>query len=998
MRPTELEKLFKTMRTEAPSRLDHRVYDTIDNATKQTVHSLSLWRKIMRSPITKIAVAAVFIVGCLFLARHLQGGDSAPEPQPNIVKTVEPIPSEEDQPEKTLTNELALAQSLYVQKDLPGLLTLLQTAQEPTQIEIAEFLAEIGDASVLPALQRLADQWQGSIDENPFTATIDAIELRENKEAEGTVGESALTLLQSNPEVSQTTTYQGLVHDESGLSLAVVKVWGHSVSGEMQFRVISEEAVTDQQGRFILKVTPSDYPGHMGVFLYFDHPDYGVWSHQVFSGTGDDQSVTLYPSERVMGTVVDSAGDPVAGAQIEASVQIPNEQEKDRQMLLWAMNEMAVYTDEQGVFVIDRLPQPSRVQLRVHAQGFASFKTGEYVADQSLYAIKAGDREVEITLVPGTAVIGRIVTGDGSLFTEGAVLSIKSVERFVKVDTSGHFVIEGLPTGKHRISISDFKGKELCADATIDIDPLQPIPELVFTVQETVPVTIFVNDSLGGDPAADTKVYACLGDDVSTTVGSGRTNQAGRCQLNLYPGDYQLKTEGWKNGNVYLFKEPLAVSVELPMDDIHITIPTRPMIKGRLIDAEGNPVEGFVRHYVELEPTDPNGFFEMPEPTGTPQRPHFISTYDESRKQGNHFFLRKGDINDEWVVIVELLASLSGRFVDTVGHPVTDVTMSLFARTEGYGQQLPFDPQVDVNGCFAWEDIPYAVPLSLEEGQGLSSLGVNVNIEPLAPGQDYDVGDVILHGVGNLSGTTDWTGSVSGTILDEEGYPKAGIRIETRVDTKTFQDMTNSQGQFSLRGLPKGDWVVIQGQVPGYGHFSETVLPDVNDCNIQIFPQGWGLLGKKAPELCVETWINSDPVSMAQLEGRVVLIQTGVSVTGYSQKLDVMNRLYETYHAQGLEMIAVHHPLHFNWAADITESYVVQFVQDNRIQFRFGLDEKVEAVKHLLKKEHQNCGAMSALYDAKESAALFLIDKTGNVRISPTPENLEAWIKQLLAE
>ena len=43
-------------------------------------------------------------------------------------------------------------------------------------------------------------------------------------------------------------------------------------------------------------------------------------------------------------------------------------------------------------------------------------------------------------------------------------------------------------------------------------------------------------------------------------------------------------------------------------------------------------------------------------------------------------------------------------------------------------------------------------------------------------------------------------------------------------------------------------------------------------------------------------------------------------------------------------------------------------------------------------------GAMYSLYDVKATPALYLIDKKGILRISPTEDNLEQWIKRLLAE
>jgi hypothetical protein len=174
MKPSKLDKLLLHLEDQPSKDLDCRIAALIRQAAKKgsspVFPELVIWRRIMQNRYTKIAIAAVFIGGCLFLTRHLMGSDTALTSQPSIVKQIDP--------KETQLRELALAQTLYEQKDLPGLLTLLKTGQYSTRLTISEFLAEMGDASAIPVLHRLADVWQGPIDGNPFLQAIDQISRR----------------------------------------------------------------------------------------------------------------------------------------------------------------------------------------------------------------------------------------------------------------------------------------------------------------------------------------------------------------------------------------------------------------------------------------------------------------------------------------------------------------------------------------------------------------------------------------------------------------------------------------------------------------------------------------------------------------------------------------------------------------------------------------------------------------------------------------------------
>ena len=95
---------------------------------------IELGRYIMRSPITKLAVAAVLIVGILFLTHYLIGRDRVPgESEPTIVDAGPSVGQDDpDRELESIQKELALAKERFAKRDVAGLLALLETGQEQT--------------------------------------------------------------------------------------------------------------------------------------------------------------------------------------------------------------------------------------------------------------------------------------------------------------------------------------------------------------------------------------------------------------------------------------------------------------------------------------------------------------------------------------------------------------------------------------------------------------------------------------------------------------------------------------------------------------------------------------------------------------------------------------------------------------------------------------------------------------------------------------------------
>ena len=415
MKPTDLERLFKDMRTEAPSRLDHRVYSSIDEAAAQTVHRLSLWRKIMRSPITKLAIAAVLVIGCLFLAQHLKGSDNRSAPQPIVVKEIKPNPAKEDQPEKILLKELALAQTLYQEKDLPALLTLMKSAQEATRLKTAEFLAEIGDASVMPALQTLADQWQGPVDENPFQKAIEAIQLRLNKPVEVEAPAESSSVVTPMPESSLQLT--GTVTDSST---------GRPVSGAaVGFdRKGAQMGATDSEGRFALSYDTSRR--EISVYIRAEGYASKKLAVQIDGAEAPRVSVALDPGAKVVGVIRTQAGQPIADASVEA----------------WPFTGPAVRTGRDGAFSIGGLDPAIRTGLYTISVTHPNYPyASTYFSPPAAGEIAYQD----VILKPGLTVYGQVKDAQGQAQADVTVDIAKGRVESVKTDSDGRYRLANVP-------------------------------------------------------------------------------------------------------------------------------------------------------------------------------------------------------------------------------------------------------------------------------------------------------------------------------------------------------------------------------------------------------------------------------------------------------------------------------------------------------------------------------------------------------------------------
>lgn len=119
---------------------------------------------------------------------------------------------------------------------------------------------------------------------------------------------------------------------------------------------------------------------------------------------------------------------------------------------------------------------------------------------------------------------------------------------------------------------------------------------------------------------------------------------------------------------------------------------------------------------------------------------------------------------------------------------------------------------------------------------------------------------------------------------------------------------------------------------PGISVLERELLPDGN---------GGDTPGTPAPELAgIHNWINSDPLTLQQLRGKVVLVDFWTySCINCIRTQPYLNAWYDRYHDEGLEIIGVHAP---EFAFEKDPANVRRAVADAGIRYPVALDNEFE--------------------------------------------------------
>ena len=606
MKTNELDQLIKSLRTPPSDSLDQRVYALLDSTPAVTAGRV--WRRIMRSPITKLAVAAALLAGIFILVSHLRGRETAPpEPEPTVAERA-PAQQPTGQ-DSALQVELARADALYGRDDVAGLLALLETGQYETKVKIAQYLGEIGDASVLSALQTLADQWQGAPKANPFQNAIDAINQRLD-EAEPVEEEtSAPEAVSTEPETGRvlgepiqedwTFTAQGVL---SGVITDAQT--GEPVAGaNVELVGNPYNADTDEHGCYCVEEVK--YSGNYKLRIRSKtHLGLGDWADLPVAVLARDKHeikhFSLQPGCAVDVKVVDEQGQPIAGVTLTASWLGAEQGDRPNRIDL-----CEAQTDRRGHVTIGAV-EPFEVPYRIIAC-HEDYAPGHI--DVTLTDPDATER-VQIVLERGVDVQGYAEGSDG-LPAEGARIcaepdwwhSGKSLPG-CEIGVEGLFTLPHIAAGTYRIT-GTVAGKETLYGVWHFITQVQlPRPEgeiLTLRLPEKSPQSLV---SIRGHIVwlSDKKPHSLMVSAERTTQNSGQSAPlSGELESfeihSLEPGTYTLRFSA--NG----LEERVVEDVVAPTEDLEVVLDYQGVLHltGSVVDAQSQqPIDAFKARIIKL--------------------------------------------------------------------------------------------------------------------------------------------------------------------------------------------------------------------------------------------------------------------------------------------------------------------------------------------------------------------------------------------------------------
>lgn len=150
-------------------------------------------------------------------------------------------------------------------------------------------------------------------------------------------------------------------------------------------------------------------------------------------------------------------------------------------------------------------------------------------------------------------------------------------------------------------------------------------------------------------------------------------------------------------------------------------------------------------------------------------------------------------------------------------------------------------------------------------------------------------------------------------------------------------------------------------------------------------PPAEGRIGRPAPEILNQIWLNSKPLQLSDLRGKVVMVEFWTFGCWNCRNIEpYVKSWHNKYASQGLVVIAIHSP-EFQYEHDVNR--VTEYIRDNKLPYAVPIDNEFTTWRK---------------YENRYWPTLYLIDKQGNIQYIKIGEGAydrtEQEIQRLLAE
>lgn len=559
---------------------------------------------------------------------------------------------------------------------------------------------------------------------------------------------------------------------------------------------------SDDQGRFALKIpfltAPSLQAAAAGYQVAAVRPD-----------RRDGLTVSLAPAVAVPGLVVDEAGKPVAGAEVDviAAEAAPPKGE----VRGWSR------TDASGRFRLDGLEPGERLTARVRASGFAALES-------TLPPIPA---DVRFVLQRGRTVVGKVADASGRPVAGAEVRAwpadpaarpedlLRAREREMRQTTArdGSFSFAAVPAGQLDLSVRAkgaapawLQGVEVpsgpAGETPFDLGRIVLGPELVLrgTVVDDTGAAI----SGARVTAVPATTLPRPGDLAGEPPPASLTDPDGRFALAGVETGVRLFLRAERDGFLPATQE---VQPSAESDPVLLTLKPAEALRGTVLDEEGGPVEG--ARIVLL-----TGGGNRPKPLASAMSDRAGAFSIAAAQPGSHHLAVQATGYLAWLqpltveagpsqpVEVRLArgAALSGRIVSERGEPVEGAGVSL-AMEETAGLVAPGTVS-DAEGAYRLEGLPDG-PRQVRVLHP-DYLPVNRQVE--------------LDGETAQSFTLKAGAALSGQVVDEKGEPVSGATVTVQAETDPIsipQRWSDAEGRFRVPGLAPARYSVLV-ELEGY--------------------------------------------------------------------------------------------------------------------------------------------------------------------------------------
>ncbi len=550
-------------------------------------------------------------------------------------------------------------------------------------------------------------------------------------------------------------------------------------------------------------------------------------------------TITLSPGVELTGRVVDASGQPIEGAEIVA--HSPSDGMFFGVGNLGGDDEPDARSDVNGAFVVPDLAEGGTVQVSVKREGYAS---------TSQMGVKVPNLEpLVVQLVPAITLTGVVVDEDGEP-VEGANLqtmaeqgtrgaggfaNVESLYRSGRSDDSGAFRIEGLVSGKHRLTVRSQQHRQT------ELPPLEVTPgeepePLRIVLERGARLEGRVTDSAGRPLAEATIQPVQKRQDLASMM--TRDFRAARTDAN---GDFTLEGLGpgpqsFEASHSDYQKQTLDLEIQDAGNRLDFRLDPGLEIRGRVIGPNGTPVAG-----ARISADQPNaGMVIMVGGRG--------GEGAVTRDDGT--FTLKGLSNGGYTVTASKSGFASASTEDLVrleGQSVQGIELVLGtgAAIVGTVSGVDFDQLSSVQimafqaggtggggpkmGAATYEG-DYRI-------EGLSSGNWMVMASLAQGGRSVRHSVTIDPGTQELVLDLDFSGgyTLTGQVLGPNG-PMAGVMLFASGKTtgSGSQGMTDQDGRFTFEGLEEDTYVVATIEGTGIGSQKEVEVTGDTDVVLEV--------------------------------------------------------------------------------------------------------------------------------------------------------------------